>query len=129
MIESFKTLSMTQSSMTYKPKYKYLPPVGVSVFTPLYDFGCTITGLGKRFKTKVLSATLLSDSMVVADIGCGTGVFLKIAKQKYPRVQFVGLDPDKQALGKHRSNLCSFVFAQLSKSSSLKFRIETRSLL
>ena len=98
MIESFKTLSMTQSSMTYKPKYKYLPPAGVSVFTPLYDFGCTITGLGKRFKTKVLSATLLSDSMVVADIGCGTGVFLKIAKQKYPRVQFVGLDPDKQAL-------------------------------
>ncbi len=84
--------------MSYKPKYKYLPPLSWSVLTPLYDFGCTITGLGKRFKTKVLSAVLLRDSMVVADIGCGTGVFLKIAKQKYPRVQFVGLDPDKQAL-------------------------------
>lgn len=36
--------------------------------------------------------------MTVADIGCGTGVFLMIAKQKHPNVQFIGLDPDKQAL-------------------------------
>ena len=36
--------------------------------------------------------------MVVADIGCGTGVFLKVAKQKYHGVRFIGLDPDRQAL-------------------------------
>lgn len=85
--------------MTYKPDYRYIPPITWSILTPLYDFSCFVGGLGPRFKTKVLNAVELRDGMTVADVGCGTGVFLKIAKQKFPNVRFVGLDPDKQALG------------------------------
>ncbi len=36
--------------------------------------------------------------MTIADIGCGTGVFLKVAKQTYPNVKFIGIDPDRDAL-------------------------------
>ncbi len=84
--------------MSYKPNYKYIPPITWPVLTPLYDFACTISGLGSGFKARVLNSVQLRDGMTVADIGCGTGVFLKVAKQKYPNVRFIGLDPDKQAL-------------------------------
>lgn len=84
--------------MKYKPDYKYVPPITWSVLTPLYDFFCTISGFGSRLKKKVLNSIQLHDGMTVADIGCGTGVFLKIAKQRYQKVRFIGLDPDKQAL-------------------------------
>ena len=84
--------------MNYKPSYKYIPPITWSFLTPFYDFFCAIGGLGGRFKMKILDSVALSDGLVVADIGCGTGVFLKVAKQKHPRVTFMGLDPDRQAL-------------------------------
>jgi ubiquinone/menaquinone biosynthesis C-methylase UbiE len=84
--------------MSYIPDYKHIPPINWHILTPLYDFLCTISGLGPRLKKKVLGAVSLTEGMTVADIGCGTGVFLKIAKQKYPHIKFVGLDPDTQAL-------------------------------
>lgn len=115
--------------MIYKPNYKYLPPISWSVLTPLYDFGCTMTGLGKRFKTKVLSAVSLRDGMVVADIGCGTGVFLKIAKQKYPRVQFVGFDPDKQALAIAKRRLTKAgLAAELREAFAESLPLESQSV-
>lgn len=84
--------------MTYKPDYTYVPPISWSILTPLYDFFCTIFGLGERFKRSVLDSATLKDDMTVVDIGCGTGVFLKIAKQKYPTAKCIGIDPDRDAL-------------------------------
>jgi len=84
--------------MSYKPNYKYIPPIKWAVLTPLYDFFCVISGLGSRLRAKVLNSVQLRDNMAVVDVGCGTGVFLMIAKRRYPRVQFIGLDPDKKAL-------------------------------
>lgn len=84
--------------MNYKPSYRYIPPIKWHWQTPFYDFLCALTGLGKRFREKVLQSISLRDGYTVADIGCGTGVFLEIAKRRYPAVQFVGLDPDEKAL-------------------------------
>lgn len=90
---------MREYFMKYQPDYKYIPPLTWSILTPVYDFFCAISRLGSRFKTKVLNSAQLRDGMTVADIGCGTGLFLKIAKQRYPNVRFIGFDPDKKALG------------------------------
>lgn len=89
---------MKESLMKKTPNDHYLPPLSWHILTPLYDFCCAVTGLGPRFKKKVLAAAPLKDGMTVIDVGCGTGVFLKIAKQKFPRVQFIGIDPDEAAL-------------------------------
>ncbi|OGH65448.1 MAG: hypothetical protein A3J66_02390 [Candidatus Magasanikbacteria bacterium RIFCSPHIGHO2_02_FULL_47_14] len=77
---------------------KYLPPLSWSALTSFYDFFCSLFGLGKKFKRKILDCTQLSDDMAVVDIGCGTGVFLEMLKRKYPRVSCIGVDPDAKAL-------------------------------
>lgn len=84
--------------MVYKPDYKYLPPLEKDWLTPVYDLACSLVNLGKNFKRQILNSAQLRDNMTIVDIGCGTGVFLKIAGQKYPTARLVGLDPDKQAL-------------------------------
>jgi len=84
--------------MNYKPDYRYIPPITWPILTPLYDFFCVIGGLGTRFKKKVLRAISLREGMHVLDIGCGTGVLLKAAKEMYPKVSFIGCDPNKKAL-------------------------------
>ena len=94
---------MTQGT-TYKPDYKYLPPIWPGLL-PFYDFLCFIIGLGPGFREKVLNNVSLRDGMIVADIGCGTGVLLSIGKEKYPNVEFIGLDPDEQALDIARRRL------------------------
>src|SRR3989338_6443062 len=84
--------------MNYKPDYRYIPPITWPILTPLYDFFCVIGGLGTRFKKKVLRAISLREGMHVLDIGCGTGVLLKAKKEMYPKVSFIGCDPNKKAL-------------------------------
>jgi ubiquinone/menaquinone biosynthesis C-methylase UbiE len=91
--------------MINNPRYKYIPPLAWNILTPIYDLSCTIIGLGKGFKRKVLKSVHLEDGFVVADIGCGTGVFLEIAKKKYPKVQFIGIDPDKKVLLRAKERL------------------------
>ncbi|MDP3794055.1 MAG: class I SAM-dependent methyltransferase [Candidatus Uhrbacteria bacterium] len=84
--------------MSYTPPYRYIPPVTWHWLTPCYDFLCAITGLGKRFRKKVLHAIALRGDETVIDVGCGTGVFLALAKKTYPRLPLIGIDPDKEAL-------------------------------
>ncbi len=91
--------------MTNQLPYKYIPPVTFSILTPLYDTFCSLFGLGKRFKQKVLDALELAAGTTVVDIGCGTGVFLQIAQQQYPQMKFIGVDPDAKALSIARHRL------------------------
>ena len=84
--------------MEYKPSYKYIPPISWHILTPLHDFSCNIIGLGRKFKQEVLDSISLNNNNVIADIGCGTGVFLEIAKEKYPEASFIGVDPDEKSL-------------------------------
>lgn len=93
-MQKIASLSRAQSTRTYQ----FIPPTRWSAFTALYDLTCDLAGLGKRFRGKVLRRTPLRDGMAVADIGCGTGVFLEVAKKLRPGVKFVGVDPDWQAL-------------------------------
>lgn len=91
--------------MSYQPAYHYLPPLGPSWLTPFYDIVCSLGGLGKSFKRLVLRAVPISDGETVVDIGCATGVLLKLAKKQYPHSRVIGIDPDAGALAIARRRL------------------------
>lgn len=89
----------------YQPDYKYIPPATWNFLTPFYDFSCWILGLGPKFKQKILNSVEIRSGDKIADIACGTGVFLKVAKQKYPHTNLIGLDPDEKALSIAKNRL------------------------
>ena len=102
--------------MNFKPDYKYIPPISFSFLTPLYDLSCSLSGLGHRFRRKVLGSVQLQGGMVVADVGCGTGVFLDVASARYPEVKFIGLDPDDRALAMAARRLKGRARVELTKA-------------
>jgi ubiquinone/menaquinone biosynthesis C-methylase UbiE len=85
--------------------YKYIPPADWHFLTPYYDWLCAAFGLGKKFKQRILDLVELRDDEPVLDVGCGTGIFLLAAREKYPGIQITGLDPDESALEIARKRL------------------------
>lgn len=84
--------------MSYQPDYAPVPPAGFSVLTRFYDVLCSIFGFGGGLKRKALAIAAIRDGETVLDIGCGTGVFLKMAAKRISSARFIGVDPDADAL-------------------------------
>ena len=76
----------------------HIPPLRLSILTPLFDFAMSLIGLGKGFKKDLVAKMGVKDGQSIIDIGCGTGVLAVEAKKMFPRSKVVGIDPDKPAL-------------------------------
>ncbi len=79
----------------------YLPAAGRDLFLPLYDRIAKILGADAA-RQKLFDLAPLRSGDRVLDIGCGTGTFATILKQRYPDVEVTGLDPDPRALARAR---------------------------
>jgi ubiquinone/menaquinone biosynthesis C-methylase UbiE len=79
-------------------KKKYIPPAHLDLFTPVYDLGCCLIGLGKGFRAEVVRHLKVTGTERILDAGCGTGELIVMLKGLYPRVTAEGLDPDEPAL-------------------------------
>ena len=80
---------------------KYLPAAGRDLFLPLYDLTATLLGADGARQTLLDLASLRPGDRVL-DIGCGTGTFATILKERYAGVEVTGLDPDPKALSRAR---------------------------
>jgi ubiquinone/menaquinone biosynthesis C-methylase UbiE len=78
---------------------KYLPAAGRDAFLPFYDLIARLLGADHARQVLLQHANLKPDQQIL-DIGCGTGTFAVMAKQLYPSVNIVGLDPDPKALAR-----------------------------
>jgi ubiquinone/menaquinone biosynthesis C-methylase UbiE len=88
-------VGMSESQRTY------LPAAGRDLFLPLYDFIAKLLGADRARQTLFDLAPLRPGDRVL-DIGCGTGTFATILKQRSPGVEITGLDPDPKALARAR---------------------------
>jgi ubiquinone/menaquinone biosynthesis C-methylase UbiE len=88
-------VGMSESQRTY------LPAAGRDLFLPLYDLIAKLLG-ADRARQALFDLAPLRPGDRVLDIGCGTGTFATILKQRFPGVEVTGLDPDPKALARAR---------------------------
>jgi ubiquinone/menaquinone biosynthesis C-methylase UbiE len=84
-----------------KSEKPYLPAAGHDLFLPLYDFIAKLLGADQARQVLLDQAQPQSEDRVL-DIGCGTGTFAVLLKQRFPSVEVVALDPDRKALARAR---------------------------
>lgn len=82
---------------SYKKK-GYIPPMHLNFLTPIYDIGCTLMGLGGRFRNAIINRLGIAGTEKILDAGCGTGALLMALKERYSDIVAEGLDPDEMAL-------------------------------
>lgn len=80
-------------------KHDYLPAAGHHALLPGYDLLTRLLGMGTVYDT-LLAQAELNNGFRVLEIGCGTGNVCVRAKQKYPEMDLVGIDPDPRALAR-----------------------------
>jgi len=72
------------------------------------------------FSKSIQIIDLYQDSRLL-DVGCGTGIFLKILEKKYPSAQLNGIDPNQAMLAKASEKLSSKVDLELGSAESLPY--------
>jgi len=84
-----------------KSQRTYLPAAGRDLFLPMYDLIAKVLGTDGARQTLFELAPLRPGDRVL-DIGCGTGTFATMLKQRYAGIEVRGLDPDPKALARAR---------------------------
>ena len=92
---------MTTMVKMSDPQRAYLPAAGRDLFLPLYDMIAKMLG-ADRAREVLFDLAPLRPGDRVLDIGCGTGTFATILKQRYPGLEVTGVDPDPKALARAR---------------------------
>lgn len=92
---------MTTMVGVSKSQRTYLPAAGRDLFLPFYDLVAKLLGADRARQTLFDLAPLRPGDRVL-DLGCGTGTFATMLKQRYPGVVVTGLDPDPKALARAR---------------------------
>jgi SAM-dependent methyltransferase len=78
----------------------FIPAAKFHVFSPLFDLGCSILGLGKTYRDKIIKKINIESNkkITILDAGCGTGSLAKEVKKKYPNINLYAIDIDPNIL-------------------------------
>ena len=80
-----------------EPKKDYLPAAGKDWMLPFYDPFTWLSG-SRAIHKKLIHQSAIEAGFQVLEIGCGTGSLIIQAKRMFPGADFMGIDPDPNAL-------------------------------
>lgn len=75
----------------------FTPPLGTGD-TADYDRAIRTWTREQRWRGAMLDLLAPRPGETITDVGCGTGSFAVLLKQRYPETSVIGIDPDVQAL-------------------------------
>ena len=81
-----------------RSKEKYVPALGSTRLTGLYDPLCKWLMQEERFKRALVEQLGVMPNQTVLDVGSGTGTLTVMLKERYPFSQLYGLDGDDAVL-------------------------------
>lgn len=81
--------------MAEKP---FTPALGRSSLTGAYDLAIRLLTRERVWRTALLEQVAPYDGETIIDVGCGTGSFAIMMKQRAPGARIIGLDPDRDVL-------------------------------
>ena len=76
----------------------YTPPLGYKILTPLYDLVIRYLTRESAWRAALVKQINPLPGDRVLDVGCGTGSLLAVLAEQCPEADFIGLDPDIDAL-------------------------------
>lgn len=85
------------SSLGAREAQAFTPPLGTGD-TADYDRAIRTWTREQRWRGAMLDLLAPTPGETIADVGCGTGSFAVLLKQRFPKASVVGIDPDAQAL-------------------------------
>ncbi|HEY0816812.1 MAG TPA: class I SAM-dependent methyltransferase [Pseudonocardia sp.] len=80
-------------------EHAFVPGLGRTALTPLYDLATRFLGLSGLF-TEMTRLAEVRPGQRVLDVGCGTGNLLLTLGRSRPGVELAGLDPDARMLAR-----------------------------
>ncbi|MEK6826172.1 MAG: class I SAM-dependent methyltransferase [Nanoarchaeota archaeon] len=77
----------------------FIPAAGFNILTPLFDTLCSIIGLGKEYRKRIIkNLPIEKDKLKILDAGCGTGSLAIELKKLNSRLVLYGIDADSNIL-------------------------------
>lgn len=78
----------------------FTPALGRSGLTGAYDLAVKLLTRERVWRAALLEQAAPRDGETIIDVGCGTGSFAILMKQRAPGARIVGLDPDPDVLAR-----------------------------
>src|SRR3989344_7589684 len=78
---------------------QYIPALRFHFLTHWFNIFCTLVGLGKTYRRKIIQTLQLSpNEKHILDAGCGTGSLAIELKKEVPAIELHAIDADPEAL-------------------------------
>jgi ubiquinone/menaquinone biosynthesis C-methylase UbiE len=87
---------------THEHGHRYIPAMGHTALTPLYDPFIRLAGRERRFKGRLIEHLRLIPGQRVLDVGCGTGTLAVMIGRARRDVEVTGIDGDEDAVARAR---------------------------
>src|SRR3546814_5099744 len=92
---------MSRPAITVSADERFTPALGRAGLAGAYDLAIRLLTRERLWRTALLEQLAPRNGETILDVGCGTGSFALLMKDRAPGARIIGLDPDPDVL--HRA--------------------------